>query len=194
VRHARAHQLLSAYLERDLGEAESAAVEAHVTGCDACGAALDGLRSAVAALRRLPVPEPPPFLAGRVMARIRDGEARRAGWREWLANLAAPAVAAPLAAVVAAAAVVYLAEPPPAEVVTRTEPDSARHLADSAEHLVIEPRLVGPVAPGVLLASGGPNGQVLARRLRGAGHPHSTSLAAHFERPAEAVVVSWQSR
>ena len=187
MRHARAHQLLSAHLERDLDEAERAAVEAHLAGCDACGADLEGLRTAVALLRRLPAPAPPPFLSGRVMARIRDGEARPAGWREWLANLAAPAVAAPLAAVVAAAAVVYLAEPRRADELASAKPDVAKRLA-------LESRPVGPVGPEAIVASGVPHGQVLARRLRGAGHPHSTSLAAHFERPAEAVVASWQSR
>ncbi len=187
MRHARANQLLSAYLERDLGEAERAAVEAHLAGCDACGADLEALRSAVALLRRLPAPAPPPFLSSRVMARIHDGETRPAGWREWLASLAAPAVAAPLAAVVAAAALVYLAEPRRGTEVAKATPAPARELA-------IESRPVGPVAVEALVASGGPNAYVLARRLRGAGHPHSTSLAAHFERPAEAVVVSYQSR
>jgi len=187
VKHARAHQLLSAYLERDLGEAERVAVEAHLAGCDACGADLEALRTAVALLRGLPAPAPPPFLTSRVMARIHGGETRPAGWREWLANLAAPAVAAPLAAVVAAAAVVYLAEP-------RRDTELATAKLVPTVGLAIESRPVGPVAAEALVASGAPNAHVLARRLRGAGHPHSTSLAAHFERPAEAVVVSWQSR
>lgn len=187
MRHARAHELLSAYLERDLGEAERSAVEAHLAGCDACGAELEALRATVDLLRRLPAPAPPPFLSSRVMARIRSGETRPATWRDWLGKLAAPAVAAPLAAVTAAAAVVYFAEPPRGTELARVHPAPAPDLA-------IEPRPVGPVGIGTLVASGGPKAHLLARRLRGAGHPHSTSLAAHFEGPAEAVVVSWQSR
>jgi anti-sigma factor RsiW len=187
VKHARAQRLLSAYLERDLGDAERAGVEAHAAACGVCRADLEGLRRAVALLRRLPTPEPPPYLASRVLARIRDGEARPAGWRRWLANLAAPMVAAPLAALAAAAAVVYLAEPRPAAEVASRRPEAAKGLP-------IVPRRVGPLASETLVASTGPEGYQLARRLRGAGHPHSRSLAAHFERPAEAIAVSWQSR
>ncbi len=187
MNHARAQELLNAYLERDLGDGECAAVEAHAADCEVCGADLEGLRRAVALLRRLPAPDPPPYLAARVLARIRDGEAQPAGWREWLANLAAPMVAAPLAAAVAAAAVVYLAEPR-----LGTEVASARPAA--AKGLPIVPRLVGPVPSAALVASGGPEGYLLARRLRGAGHPHSRSFAAHFEQPAEAIAVAWQGR
>jgi anti-sigma factor RsiW len=185
VNHDRAQGLLSAYLERDLGDAERVAVEAHAAQCELCSADLEGLRSAVALLRRLPAPEPPPYLAGRVMARIRDGEARPEGWRRWLRNLAAPVIAAPAAALAAAAVVVFLAEPS-RDTELATRPPAAQGLA-------IVQRPVGP-APAELVASAGPQGYHLARRLGGAGHPHSRSLAAHFERPAEAIVVSWQGR
>jgi anti-sigma factor RsiW len=193
VNHRRAQGLLSSYLERDLGDAERAAVEAHAAACEACGADLEELRDTIAMLRRLPAPEPPPFLAARVMARIRDGEAQTAGWRQWLGNLAAPAVAAPLAALAAAAAVVVLASPPRETVVASARPEAAQGLA-------IVPRPVGPVPSGTLVAAAGQPGagahQVhqIARRLRGAGHPHSRSLAAHFDRPAEAIAVSWSGR
>ena len=189
MRHEKANQLLSAYLERDLGEAESAGVEVHLAGCAACRSDLEGLRTAVDLLRQLPSAEAPPFLASRVMARIREAEARPAGWREWLARLAAPAVAAPVAAVVAGAAVVYLAEP--AREAQRMDTVATAEQRP-AERLVLESRPVGPVAPGALVASATPHPRALARRLRGAGHPHSDSLAAHFEVPAEAVLVSWQ--
>lgn len=186
MRHAKANQLLSAYLERDLGETERAGVEAHLAGCVACRADLGDLRAAVVLLHQLPTPEAPPFLAGRVMARIRDGEARPAGWREWLPKLAAPAVAAVLAAVVAGASVVYLAEPAGeaqrSDLVASKTPDPGpRPALRYRPALQFQP--TGPVAP---------EARVLARLLRGAGHPHSNSLAAHFEGPAEAVFVSWQ--
>jgi anti-sigma factor RsiW len=187
VNHERARELLSAHLERDLEEAERFGVDAHLAVCDECGEELEGLRRTVSLLRRLPAPEPPLHLATRVMARIATAEPPPAAWRRWLAGLAAPMVAAPIAAALAAAAVLLLAEPRSPTQVAEVRPDAAVPRA-------IVPLRVGP-APGAALAStSGPQAYALARRLRGAGHPHSRSLAAHFDRPADAVVVSWQQR
>jgi len=105
-------------------------------------------------------------------------------WRDFWP--AAPAIAAPVAAIAAAAVVVLLAEPSRDTEVASSRPPAAQGLA-------IVPRPVGPAA-AELVASAGPQGYHLARRLRGAGHPHSRSLAAHFERPAEAIAVAWQGR
>jgi len=185
VRHAKARDRLSAYLEHDLGESETSALEVHLAGCDACRADLEDLRASVVLLQRLAAPEPPPFLAARVMARIRDGEGRPAGWREWLGNLAAPAIAAPLAAVAAAAAVVYFAEPPRKQEIAILEPMRAKEMP-------LVPRPVGP-APAAAVFAAGSTG-ALARNLRGAGHPHSTQFATHFEPAADAVAVTWQPR
>lgn len=52
--------LLSAWLDGELGTDEGAAVAAHVDGCPACGAERDEVQASRAALRRLPVLEPPP--------------------------------------------------------------------------------------------------------------------------------------
>jgi anti-sigma factor RsiW len=180
VNHSRARDLLSAHLERDLGDAERAAVETHLAECSACREELDELRSTVDLLHRMAVPPPPPYLATRVMARIAEGEARAAGWRGWLARLASPAVAASFAAAAAALAVLTLAEP-----ARKDEPTIAQNRIERPLPRV--PTQVGPrferrrVPPDALA------------RLGGAGHPHSRSLAAHFERPTDAVVVSWQS-
>lgn len=184
MNHMRARELLSAYLERDLEEVARTGVEAHLADCDRCGAELQDLRATVALLRRLPAPEPPLHLATRVMARIADGEARPAGLRAWLAKLAAPLVAAPLAAAVAAAVVVWFAEPPKATQVAVAAPVGRPTV----------PIRVGPKPPAVIASWTGQQPYALARRLRGAGHPHSTSLAAQFDRPADAVVVSWKQR
>jgi anti-sigma factor RsiW len=171
-------------------------VEAHANACAACAVDLEELRDTIAALRRLPAPDPPPYLAARVMARIREAEEHAPGWREWLGRLTSPVVAAPLAAFATAAMVLSFAGPPrptegegaPPQLAAAGRPEAARGLP-----MVQQP--VGPVrAENVVVASGVPYGRQMARRLRGAGHPHSQSLAAHFDRPAEAVVVSWQGR
>jgi anti-sigma factor RsiW len=213
VNHSRARTLLSAYLERDLSEAQRAAVEAHVGACPSCAVELEELRGTVALLRRLPSPEPPAYLASRVMARIADGEAQPSGWWRWLSTLAAPALAAPLAAAAAAVAVSFWIGPPGAQPRDRTAE------ARGAPAPALVPRLAGPVEPADALARVAPEAPVpappaplrprwrgglperalpmpyhLARSLRGAGHPHSTALAAHFEGPPEAVVATWSLR
>jgi hypothetical protein len=184
VNHSRAQELLSDFLERDLGEVERARLEAHVAGCAACGADLEGLRDTVALLRHLPAPEPPPFLATRVMARIAAGEARPASvWRRWLEALGTPAIAAPLAAAGAALVVWSFTQSPPGAVdvaETATGPERPPIVAQEVGRRPVFWAGAQPVA--------------LAGSLRGAGHPHSRSLAAHFEGPTEAVVAAWQGR
>ena len=181
MNHSRAQELLSDFLERDLGDAERAAFDAHLAGCDACSADLGGLRETVTLLRRMPAPEPPAFLATRVMARIAEGEARPVeAWRRWLAKLATPVVAASLAAAVGAVGVLSLAPSPrSADVVAEATPARDRTLVQ---------RPVGDVPPSAFAAWAGAEPVVLAHTLRGAGHPHSRSLAMHFEGPTEAVV------
>jgi len=189
VNHQRAQGLLSAHLERDLGDAARAAVEVHAAECAVCSADLEELRDTVALLRRLPAPEPPTYLAGRVMARIRDGEANPTGWREWLGSLARPAVAAPLAALGAAAVVLAFATP---EGDLRVADKPSLPMQDLA--LVQQQVGPGPMPSGRLVAFVVPPGPQTVGRLRGAGHPHSQLFAGHFDRPAEAVAVSWQAR
>jgi anti-sigma factor RsiW len=182
VNHARAQELLSAYLEHDVGEAERAALDTHLGACVRCAVDLEDLRDAVDLLRRLPDPEPPPFLATRVMARISAGETRVPTWRRWLEQLGAPVVAAPLAAAAAALAVFSFAAPradtQPAVVAVSPAPGASRELVA---------RPVGPTQPAELVAAQLPDPRVLALSLRGANHPHSPGLAAHFDHPVRAV-------
>lgn len=202
MNHSRAQDLLSPYLENDLSDVDRSAVESHLAACDGCSEDLRDLREAVALLRRLPAPEPPPFLASRVMARIADGEGQARGWRQWLAQASLPLIAAPLAAAAAALAVFALASPSaedvgPSQIATASTPTGT-----------LVPRLTGPVgpapdaaprpeifvetAPVVATRTGLPG--LMARRLRGAGHPYSVELAGHFEVPNDAVAVSWRTR
>jgi len=182
VNHSRAQDLLSAYLEHDLGEAERAQMEAHLAACTTCGSDLEDLRGAVDLLRRLPDPEPPPFLATRVMARIAAGEARSPAWRRWIEQLATPLVAAPLAAAAAALAVFSFAAPRSS---TELAMASSQPQASQTPTLIAQP--VGPVEPARLSAAPRRDPGLIARTLRGASHPHSMALAAHFDDPVRAV-------
>jgi anti-sigma factor RsiW len=183
---------LSAYLEHDLRDAERAELDVHLVRCATCVSDLEDLRDAVDLLRRLPDPEPPPFLASRVMARIAAGEARPPVWRRWLEQLGAPLVAAPLAAAAAALAVFHFAAPPPgAEIVlASTQPEIVANPgeAQSRGTPAIVARQVGPVEAARLVVAPWRSGRrLLARDLSGASHPHSTTLARHFDEPVRAV-------
>jgi anti-sigma factor RsiW len=199
VNHSKVQDLLSAYLEHDLGASEHAAVEAHLATCATCAADVEGLRDTVALLRGLPDPEPPPFLATRVMARIAAGEARVPAWRRWLAQLGEPVVAVPLAAAAAALLVFSFAAPQAGVQIAANDPP----IGDPVTEHRLVPRPVGPtLSPVALQIAPRPDPVLTLRRdplfladhLRGAGHPHSSSLAAHFDGPAEAIVASWQVR
>ena len=194
MNHSRAQDLLSPYLEDDLSEADRSAVESHLAACAGCAEDLSDLRGAVALLRRLPAPEPPPFLASRVMARIADGEARPGGFRRWLAQASAPIIAAPLAAAAAALLVFVFASPPVDD--GQTQLAVARLPVGPRVNQLTGPSERGPVAaasiserPPVQAASAVVP-DLLALQLRGAGHPYSVDFAHHFDRPTEAVAVA----
>ncbi len=85
---------LSALLDGALDPAARRTVESHLAGCAACRAEHGRIRLALQALERLPAPpEPSPWFAGRLAARLAD-EPRR-GWRgllaAWRWRLAVPA-------------------------------------------------------------------------------------------------------
>lgn len=82
---------LQAFLEESLESAERAVVESHLTRCDRCQTEVAELRSLFAALGGLPMLEPTPGFADRVMERV---EVRRpvavtvAAWtEEWLERI-----------------------------------------------------------------------------------------------------------
>ena len=196
MNHSRVQESLSAYLENDLSPVDRSAVDAHLAACGACAEDLRDLFQAVALLRRLPTPEPPPFLASRVMARIADGEAEPARWRRWLAQASAPLIAAPLAAAAAALAVFAFAGAPgeraaTVEIAEARLPRVPVPTGRSAERVRIPPPSI--VEPPPVLAARLLGPDLLARQLRGAGHPYSAEFAGHFDGPSEAVAVSWSS-
>lgn len=73
---------LSAYLEGSLSPEEQALVEKHLKPCEKCSQSLLELKRTLEHLQGLPEVEPPPWLAERVMARVRsEPEARRGIWQ-----------------------------------------------------------------------------------------------------------------
>jgi anti-sigma factor RsiW len=105
-------ELLSAYSDDELPPRLTAAVSAHLAGCDACARDLEGLRRNAVLLRQvLPPPASPDVLRARVRAAIRDAQSeprdsteppgaplrRRASWA-WL-TAAGVAVAATSSAI-----------------------------------------------------------------------------------------------
>lgn len=94
--HQEIRGLLSALAGGDLPPAEEATVRRHLEACPACRAELAQLEAVVQALRTTPELEPPPWLASRIMARVRETAAPR---RSWYARLFQPlAVKLPLEA------------------------------------------------------------------------------------------------
>ena len=58
-RHQPDREALSAYLDGELAPERSAAIEAHVTSCEACASTLEGMRGVRAMLRALPETDAP---------------------------------------------------------------------------------------------------------------------------------------
>lgn len=105
---------LTALLDGALPPERAEEVRRHLGACPACAAEAARLRSALALLGALPPPpEPSPFFASRLEARLRDERGRPGAWRAWLAaarwRLAVPAAALALVAVLAVTASVHRA-------------------------------------------------------------------------------------
>jgi hypothetical protein len=85
--HDDIRRMLPALAGNDLSAVEQALMEQHLTDCPACRAELAQLRAVLQAMRTAPEVEPPDWLAGRVMARVREESPQR---RSWLARLFLP--------------------------------------------------------------------------------------------------------
>ncbi len=79
--------MLPALAGDDLSETDRERVERHVADCPACRSELAELRAVVQAVRTTPEVEPPPWLAARIMARVREESAPR---RRWWARIFMP--------------------------------------------------------------------------------------------------------
>ena len=72
--------MLPALAGDDLSETDRARVERHVADCAACRSELAALRAVVQAVRTTPEVDSPPWLAARIMARVREEGAPRRRW------------------------------------------------------------------------------------------------------------------
>ncbi len=80
INHSDMQTKLAAYAGGDLDQVQRLQVEAHLAGCASCRAELADLRTALRLIRTTPEAEPPPWLATRIMARIREEEGLKRGW------------------------------------------------------------------------------------------------------------------
>jgi anti-sigma factor RsiW len=217
VKHSEFRARLSEYLERDLIPEERARIETHLEGCADCTNELSELRSTVALLRRLPEPGHPAGLADAVLARIASEGQRPAPVRRLLRRTAEPRIAALLAAGFAGFLLLVQAGD---RGLTPSGAPGAMQLASLGSRDAfglprefqnglwdpeqVQPRAVRSLGAGILSNSlvqwsGAEYGsrahiQEVARLLRGAGHPHSASLASHFDGSSMAVTAGWQPR
>ncbi|HEY6872483.1 MAG TPA: DUF2275 domain-containing protein [Geobacteraceae bacterium] len=82
MNHAEIRRKLSAYLDNAVTKGEKAQIEAHLAQCGNCRGALADLERTVGHLKSLPEVEPPPWLADRIMAHVRDAAVPEPGlWR-----------------------------------------------------------------------------------------------------------------
>lgn len=86
--HDELRKQLPAYCGDDLAPVERKRIEKHLSSCPDCRAEVADLETTLRLVRSQPVVEPPPWLAGRVMARVR--EEAEAGKRGWLQRLFFP--------------------------------------------------------------------------------------------------------
>jgi anti-sigma factor RsiW len=191
VNHSKVRARLDEYLERDLPTREYDRVSKHLAECTECRAELRDLEATVNLLRRLPDPELPPAFTETVMARVRAGEAEPSGVLVWLRSLTEPARALPMALATLGLAVGIgtwrdpeIASEPAAVAAVEADRDAIVHARVEArrnqlakiEHL------------NQLMREG--RRDLVARMLRGAGHPHSASLARHIETGTTIVLAS----
>ncbi len=86
--HTDVRRRLSAYLDDAVDPAERGKIDAHLAGCGSCRKALGELERTVGLIRSLPEVEPPPWLARKIMARVRDeAPPQPAFWRRLLLPL-----------------------------------------------------------------------------------------------------------
>jgi len=185
VRTDRVRARLSAYLEGDVSSREATRIEAALDASSELREELRELQATVRLLRGLPRPEAPPALTEQVVARVRAGEADPVRWRDWLHRLFEPTFAVPLAASVAAL-LVFLGiptggvpggEPAPGTPIASVAPSAPVVTVAHDTSGQATPRVRNPNRAALRML----RRQRLQMMLRGAGHPHSASLASQME-------------
>jgi len=77
--HESIRNKLSAYLDGDVTSEEKSRIEEHLAECAACRETFQELKKTVRHLRNLGELEPPPWLAARIMTRVREEAGREKG-------------------------------------------------------------------------------------------------------------------
>ena len=190
--HRRIRARLSEYLDRKLPPEQRSTVEAHLAECADCSAQLSELERTVDLLRRLPDPEPPPYLAQAVMARVEAGEGQPESPAQRFRRLIGPAFAMPVAAALGGLLLFALVDFdirfPTGEAPSAGTGTVVAEADDAPEPTRVAAR---PRSSPVQHRSRRGEPAEMARLLRGAGHPHSALLATHFEQNSEIALASW---
>jgi anti-sigma factor RsiW len=180
MRSSRARKLLNAYLEGDLDSEARDGVEHALERDPELRRELREIEATVALLRGLRQPEAPPALTAQVMERVRSGEAEPARFLGGLRRMLEPMVWLP--AVTAAVALAVLVGAFDLGERAGDAPLVLAGASDPVDQLRKQRELVRGMRQLRFerLERRGQRHEV-TRILRGAGHPHSASLASHLE-------------
>jgi predicted anti-sigma-YlaC factor YlaD len=201
VTHSEIRAQLSEYLERDLDPEERSRVEEHLGSCAHCAGELRDLRETVSLLRRLEEPDHPTGLADAVMTRIASQASGPARVRSLFGRITEPRIALALAAGLAG---VFLMIQDDRSTAPAPLPADVARIQLQPEWTQLAAAPGRPPRAGVV-SGATPSGaytarlrrahlEEMARQLRGAGHPFSESLAAHFEAQPTVALAGFQPR
>lgn len=104
---------LSEYLDKSLDTIRSKSIDTHLLSCVLCRAEAESLADCIRQLRDLPMVEPPPAFAQRVMAHAREIEIKPPLWQRFFfgAKFAIPVQASAVVLIAVFAALLYQREP-----------------------------------------------------------------------------------
>jgi hypothetical protein len=144
---------LSAYMEDIISSEEKVLIDEHLKACQKCNGSLADLKKTLEYVQNLEEMEPPPWLAGKVMARVRSEVAPKRGVFQRLfypLHIKLPIEA--LVTILVAVATIYVfktiqpemkrAKAPPAEITPRIllQEKEKTHALDEAKPLPAKPR------------------------------------------------------
>lgn len=178
--HSEVRQQLSAYLDGEVDPVRKGEIEDHLSSCEGCRQALKEIRQTVEAVRGMGPAEPPPWLTGWIMARVREEQASRRGWLAWFVSPSFLRPAMSMAVVVLIAGIVWNASRP-----MRSQPAPAQLPVTAPEPkipVVTAPRVVVERIPRAL-----PREQ---EKNSGTGFPSMPSLAPVAKTTSRGITVT----
>lgn len=143
-------RMLTPYLEGAVTPEQGLLVESHLSSCEECRCAMEDLRKTGALVKDLEEIEPPPWLAQKIMARVREEAGSKSGVMRWLfypLHVKLPLEAFATILIVGMAAFLYKVNAPQFEA-AKMVPETGRvlHQDDSAPTLEAEQRSAVPSA------------------------------------------------